>query len=179
MVVEVVVVPLGSFPRGLASEIALSVVDRLPVPARALVSVWKPTPPLTLFAWRRRQFRADGVLDFLASQMPGARPPHRLILGISEADGYINGLNFVFGLASPERGVAVVFARRLRSHDPVKYKARLVKEALHEIGHLLGLEHCDTPGCVMNFSNSVDDVDRKNDRFCERCVLKIKEHVRN
>jgi archaemetzincin len=47
------------------------------------------------------------------------------------------------------------------------------KETLHELGHILGLEHCPNPRCVMSFSNSIYDVDRKEARFCEMCKKKL------
>ena len=46
---------------------------------------------------------------------------------------------------------------------------RSVKEAVHEIGHTLGLVHCRDPLCVMFFSSSFDDTDCKRSAFCERC----------
>ena len=42
-------------------------------------------------------------------------------------------------------------------------------EAVHEIGHLLGIGHCPEPTCVMHFSNSLYDTDRKSPMFCGQC----------
>lgn len=93
---------------------------------------------------------------------------------LADADGYVPGLNFVFGLAIPGLKVATVFLQRLRLWtDRANYIRRVVKEVLHELGHVLGLEHCKNGLCVMSFSNSVLDVDRKLPKFCGRCARKL------
>jgi predicted Zn-dependent protease len=45
---------------------------------------------------------------------------------------------------------------------------RAIKEAIHEAGHLDRLPHCPEPTCVMAFSNSIEDTDRKGRAFCSR-----------
>jgi hypothetical protein len=38
---------------------------------------------------------------------------------------------------------------------------------------LHGLGHCPDPLCVMSFSNTIRDVDRKNARLCPRCKSRL------
>jgi archaemetzincin len=50
---------------------------------------------------------------------------------------------------------------------------RTVKEAIHELGHTGGLEHCPDPRCVMYFSNTLADTDHKDYQFCARCRTQV------
>ncbi len=93
-----------------------------------------------------------------------------ITLAVVDFDIYADNLNFVFGEAELNGSRAIVSIYRLRGS---RLKERLVKEATHEIGHVLGLKHCGNRRCVMSFSNSVLDVDAKSDEFCEVCRRKL------
>jgi len=140
-------------------------------------------PPIKCFDWSRAQYYAPCILEWLLSIVKPYRGDNRFFIGIGYIDGYDHGLNFVFGEADPYNNVAVVFTKRL---DPLfyglkwdfnLYVERTAKEIVHETGHLLGLKHCSVQGCVMNFSNSVYDVDGKSRFFCSRCASMIKLDV--
>ena len=132
-------------------------------------------PPVPLsprhFIKERGQYLADGLLDEFSTVVP---MPGTLLLGITEADLFSPGMNFVFGIAN--RGRALVSSYRLRPEffgqelDPKVFRGRVLTEAVHELGHALGLHHCEYPGCVMYFSNWIGDTDRKGPGFCFRCA---------
>ncbi len=116
---------------------------------------------------RGRQIEARGLIRALPDS-PGYK------LGICSEDIFVFGTNFVFGLASPSKMKAVISTHRLRSPDHPTYLTRVVKEGIHETGHLLGLSHCPDPNCVMFFSNTLFDTDRKGWRYCKYCEEKLK-----
>jgi archaemetzincin len=88
-------------------------------------------------------------------------------------------LNFVFGQASLTGGVAAIYLPRLRpvfyglGADTSIFIERVLKEATHEVGHAFGLNHCPKQSCVMHFSNSLVDTDRKAKDFCNICINKL------
>ncbi|AAK40989.1 archemetzincin [Saccharolobus solfataricus] len=132
--------------------------------------------PISAFNWERLQYDAEKVLSFLKSIHDFN---YDSIIFLADSDGYIDGYNFVFGLTIDN--FAIIFLHRLREEfynrkpDLDLFMKRVVKEVTHEVGHTLGLSHCNTTGCVMNFSNSVEDVDKKQAKFCKNCAHKIEK----
>jgi len=134
-------------------------------------------PPKEAYNTGRRQYLSEVVLEEVAKlkKLSGANA----VLLVADIDAYSPGLNFVFGQAILGGGVAAVYTRRLRpefynmSPDPLLYRERLLKEALHELGHAFGLGHCLEGACVMRFSNSVIEVDEKAAKYCRICRIEL------
>jgi len=125
---------------------------------------------------RRRQTLGETILDALRA-LPAS--PAGRALGLTEADCYAPGLNFIFGQATLNGREAFVALPRLRSsfyglaEDPDLYRRRALKECVHELGHTWGLRHCQDARCVMHFSNSLLDTDAKGAAFCSRCQRRL------
>jgi archaemetzincin len=126
---------------------------------------------------RRWQYLSLPILESLTRR--GGRGGQK-ILGIMDEDVYTPGLNFIFGQADAGSGVALISLSRLRQDfyglPPNRglFLERIIKEAVHEIGHLCHLEHCPDAGCVMHFSNSLADTDRKGGSFCPACRRRLR-----
>jgi len=127
--------------------------------------------PHPSFAWNahRQQYLADAVLNCVDPEGSACA------LAAADMDLYVSRLNFVFGLADQENRRAIIALPRLRQtyyrlpDDINLCEQRVLKEAIHEVGHVFGLHHCDDRRCVMTFSNSLADTDLKSYDFCSRC----------
>lgn len=162
--------------RHLRSE--LTVFDEIVIAPAAEV-------PLRGYEPSRQQYRASSFFEACKAE-PGER-----VLGVTEADLYDEAgdgkdLDFVFGFAQIGDRAAVISLARLRRRSqsngrnlgPVRlgergrqrFLDRCVKEAVHELGHTLGLQHdWDRPDCVMYHSRKLRDTDRKRREYCPMC----------
>jgi archaemetzincin len=137
------------------------------------------------FNEQRNQLNSDKLLRWLAisiaNNTKSYKPTKTIILGICNFDAYSSGLNFVFGQASLAGGVAAIYLPRLRQEfyglgaDRSIFIERVLKEATHEVGHTFGLNHCPKRSCVMHFSNSLIDTDRKAKDFCNICRNRLRQ----
>lgn len=106
------------------------------------------------------------------------------VLGVTGVDLFIPVLTYVFGEAQLDGPAAVVSTFRLDNQiyglppDRNRLAERLVKEAVHELGHTYNLLHCHQHPCVMMSSTYVENIDLKADRFCEGCLQKVRCGVR-
>ena len=114
------------------------------------------TLPPQAYNTPRDQYDAERLLHYLLRVKK-----QELALWVIPKDLYTHGMNFIFGLASHFHG-AVLSLHRLSTTDLKE------KEAIHEIGHVLGLDHC-THSCVMQYSNSLGEAQQKPHTLCEHC----------
>jgi archaemetzincin len=126
----------------------------------------------------RGQYNSRTLLAQLLGDANGADR----ILGVAGVDLFIPVLTFVFGEAQLDGRAAVVSTQRLDNAlyglppAPALLFARLVKEAVHELGHTFALLHCPDGRCVMASSTYVEQIDLKGERFCDRCLDALRAH---
>lgn len=115
----------------------------------------------------RRQHSSRLMLAWLAGRLPGHRGK---LLGVTDVDLFIPVLTFVFGEAQLGGAAAIVSVARLREPASARLTGeRLLKEAVHEVGHTFGLVHCRSNVCVMARSPALPAVDVKTGRLCDDC----------
>jgi archaemetzincin len=111
----------------------------------------------------RRQYHALKIIQAIAARN---KMNNGFNLCVVRDDIYFHRMNFIFGLADPINRTALVSSYRLAGTNLID---RLVKEIVHELGHLTGLGHCPDPRCVMHFSNTLENTDQKTSNLCPTC----------
>lgn len=138
------------------------------------------TLPRSAFYAPRRRYRADALLEFLGEQIPAGAPARTRVLGLTTADISTRKDGFkdwgIFGLGELDGAAAVVSSHRLRrkAKDAAQVTWRVTNTAVHELGHVLGLDHCEEQDCVMlDAQGGISNTDASTGEPGPMCRVKL------
>lgn len=140
--------------------------------------------PEKSFDKKRKQHHSSLILNEIKIYTQ-RREDFHCVLGIIDVDIFVPELKYVFGEAYLSGKAALISLYRLKPEfyreaaNTELFLQRAIKEAVHEVGHTLGLKHCPKHKCVMHFSNSIFDTDKKQSLFCDQCYLQAAISISN
>ena len=172
---EWVLIKVGEVPPEVVAFLLREIPEILPIHVSCVLSAEIPS---WAYNSHRDQYRASNVLAYVSKFAKDCKA-----LGVMDIDLYEEGLNFVFGEAYCPGYAAIISLFRLRPQfygeepDEKLFLERALKEALHEMGHTYGLDHCPNRKCVMAFSNTIWDTDYKEARYCRSCWRELERRI--
>jgi archaemetzincin len=176
---EIVTIVIGDFDEDLRGAVEAGLEASLPVDVRR-GEAW--ALPKAAYYPPRRRYRADTLIDLLSEAAVDDASPGVRYLGLTSVDvSTTKGKHRdwgIFGLAfCPGRG-AVISSHRLRkgARDREHFAFRVTNTAIHEVGHSLGLDHCDEPRCPMqDAEGSIETTDSSEQVLGPGCAAKLAE----
>jgi archaemetzincin len=171
------VVPLGEIPPLIPKIVAAHIESYLHTEADILLA---EDLPEVAYSRQRLQYDAGKMIKFLESRPPTA---HEKNIAILSVDLFVPIFSHVFGESRQGGNWALTSVFRLEKQQngsipaPEILYERTAKVALHEIGHLFRLVHCDDPLCLMHFSGGLTDLDRTPLQFCRYCAQYWREAI--
>lgn len=167
------ILPIGEISEGILKFVASTLAETYGLKTEIASKI---TIPKEFYNPSRGQYLAEKILNFIKRKFRGN------VFAVCNADIYAEGLNFIFGQAELGGMVAMISIHRLNpefyglTFNKKIFFERIEKEAIHEVGHMLGLTHCKDEGCVMSFSNSIFEVDGKSKELCKGCKNKLSNY---
>lgn len=159
--------PIGEIDPGYLKILAGSFLGELGLRTFILPGLARPDDA---FDKRRIQYDAGIIINQLeAMEFQGCHA----VIAFMDADLFIPVFSFVLGEARMGGNRALVSIFRLQGN-----RSGIVKVALHEFGHLMGLDHCHEHTCVMKFSKNIEQLNSISSMFCKYCLDQIKYSIR-
>jgi predicted Zn-dependent protease len=189
---KVTVAPVGRMDAAEVEEAALRVSKALAKPVEIREPLAHPKGAEDV---SRGQYRAPSILAEARAALPLLRVkklaggaagvpavpiarPDAVVL-VTDLDIFAPGAVWVMLDVDAPRRMALLSVRRMREAfyrrkpDPLKQRARLVKEILRAIGRIHSLPDCGDPGCALAPTQTVADIDRKGEHYCPACWKRL------
>ena len=170
---RIAVVPLGEVPTLAVEVIAANITAYYNLPADILPS--RPLPE-SAFDEGRLKYNAGKLINILDdSEFDG----YSKIIGIISRDMFIPIFNYVYGQAvqGGSRSLVSIFRLNKNADGSTPSTAlvfeRAAKLALHELGHLFDLFHCNETKCIMHFSGVIEDLNKIPFYLCRDCARRL------
>ena len=106
------------------------------------------------------------------------------VVGVLTVDLFVPILTHVYGEARQGGKTALVSTFRMQNNPPAASEPsaqayeRTAKVALHEIGHLFNLLHCEDEKCLMHFSGNLETLDHTPLYFCRYCTAYFRDALK-
>jgi archaemetzincin len=143
----------------------------------------KKLPESAFIRVKSPRYRADSIISILKRKKPDSID---YLIGITSKDisttkrdnnGKVLKPEFkyldwgVFGLGYRPGPSCIVSTHRIKSSNKTKFIDRMKKVCMHEIGHNLGLPHCEVgEKCVMrDAAETIKTIDNVNLELCQNC----------
>lgn len=154
--------------------------------ASVIILPEKPLPENAFINIKSPRYRADSLLKDLKRNKP-AGTDH--LLGMTHSDISTTKRDKdrkiltpeykyrdwgIFGLGYKPGPSCIVSTYRLQHPNKDIFISRVKKVSIHEIGHNLGLDHCETADCVMRDAvEKIQTIDSVGYGLCSKCKTKI------
>ena len=172
----IIVSPIGDIPHWMSQTIARDVGKFFGFSARV-----EAVLDDILFAYdpERRQYHSTKILEALEKNAPDDCIK---IIAVTNEDLFIPILTHVYGEAQLGGKACIVSIARLVTGPEVMVVIeggkRIVKEAIHELGHTFDLRHCEDQRCIMHYCRKLEDVDKKSSHFCRYCNIFLSDNIK-
>ncbi|MBN2058817.1 MAG: archaemetzincin family Zn-dependent metalloprotease [Deltaproteobacteria bacterium] len=171
---KIIIAPIGSQDASLINLLGMGIEKSFKYPTesmRLLGDIHFAFDPA------RNQYYSTVILDRLAE----AAPKNAIkIIAVVSKDLFIPIFTHVYGEAQLGGKACIVSIYRIRedcTNTPDLLSSRLLKEAIHELGHTFNLRHCPDDQCIMHYCRSLKDVDRKTEQFCRYCKIMLSDEI--
>jgi archaemetzincin len=171
----VAIVPLGPVKQAYLDRVAQELQARMNVQVR--IEPQRELPPEAFYKPRKR-WRAEKLLEALDANPPAGA---WRVVGVTEAEiSSTKGDIFDWGIAGladlggPSCVVSAFIYKKHSKEEDVLLR-RLGDLAVHEFGHTLGFDHCETKGCVMADAKgkAITSADESSGQFCAPCLATL------
>ena len=168
----------GDVPAIFLKVIAAHISGYLKIDAEIMPSMAHPYYALDR---HRLQYDCGLILQTMnANRFDG----YEKVIGVLTVDLFVPILTYVYGEARQGGKIALVSTFRMRnnphskSDPPSRVYERTAKVALHEIGHLFNMLHCEDEKCLMHFSGNLATLDKTPLYFCRYCTVYFRDALK-